>query len=272
MARRVYGVTGDRIPVDFRVNDVFMGEITEVKGAREISVEIEGCDALDRIEVLRNGRVIATHCHQGTWDLPRPGLRSRFKLRIEMGWGPRPDEVDVPDREWQGELTVADGRMLRFHPCWVSPGQSRPVLSDGTASFEMRTSPKTVGGPHQNANVFEFEADAGAELRVRLNGLEQCGTVEGFARGSREVWFKEECMRMLQERRGIEPGSPQRDDIYHHMAYKAKIHRLVPESGYSARFRLTDDEPLDGECNYRVRVEQRNGQRAWSSPIWVRPA
>jgi hypothetical protein len=31
-----------------------------------------------------------------------------------------------------------------------------------------------------------------------------------------------------------------------------------------------DDEPLDRETNYRVRVEQRNGQRAWSSPIWVR--
>ena len=26
-----------------------------------------------------------------------------------------------------------------------------------------------------------------------------------------------------------------------------------------------------GEVHYRVRVEQRNGQRAWSSPIWVAP-
>ncbi len=270
-ARRVYGVTGDRIRLDFRVNDALMGEIAEAKGAREISAEVEGCDAIDRIELLRNGRVLATHCHQGTWDLPRPGQRSRFKLRIEAGWGPRPDEVEVGDREWEGELTVAGGRMLHFDPCWVSPGQSRPFLNGGKASFQMRTSQTMIGGRHQNADVFEFEADASAELRVRLCGLEERGTVEEFARSSREIWFKEECTRMLQEGRGIEPGSPEREDIYHHVAYKAKIHRPVPESAYTARFRLTDDEPLAGESNYRVRVEQRNGQRAWSSPIWVRP-
>ena len=28
---------------------------------------------------------------------------------------------------------------------------------------------------------------------------------------------------------------------------------------------------LSTETYYRVRVEQRNAQRAWSSPVWVRP-
>jgi hypothetical protein len=269
-ARRVYGVTGDRIRLDFRINDAVMGEITEARGERKIQVEVEGWDALDRIEVLRNGRVIASHCHQGTWELPRPGQQSKFKLRIEAGWGPRPNEISVPDREWRGEVAVAGGRMLAFARCWISPGQSRPVLKGETAVFEMRSSQWTISDPHQNSNVFEFEADAGAELRVRLNGMEERGAVEEFARGSREMWFRDECMRMLHEHRGIEPDSPQRDDIYHHMAYKAKIHRPIPESGYSARFSVVDDEPLEGEANYRVRVEQRNGQRAWSSPIWVR--
>jgi hypothetical protein len=54
------------------------------------------------------------------------------------------------------------------------------------------------------------------------------------------------------------------------MAYKAKLHRAVPEAGFTAEYGLEDDEPFDGEIHYRVRVEQRNGQRAWSSPIWVR--
>jgi hypothetical protein len=271
-ARRVYGVTGDRIRLEFRVNDAIVGERTEAKGGREIFVEVEGCDALDRIELLRNGRVIATHCHQGAWEFPRPGQRARFKLRVEAGWGPRPNEIGVPEREWHGELAVAGGRVLGSDPCWISPGQSRPVLSGAKASFEMRSWQWMVGEPHQNANVFEFEADPGAELYARLNGLEERGTVEQLAQGSREMWFKEECTRMLHERRGLAPGSPQRDDIYHHMAYKAKIHRPIPKEGYSAELSLTDDEPLNQEANYRVRVEQRNGQRAWSSPIWVRPA
>ena len=34
---------------------------------------------------------------------------------------------------------------------------------------------------------------------------------------------------------------------------------------------MGDYRVFRGEVNYRVRVEQRNGQRAWSSPIWVAP-
>ncbi|HEB29675.1 MAG TPA: hypothetical protein ENI15_02220 [Spirochaetes bacterium] len=76
---------------------------------------------------------------------------------------------------------------------------------------------------------------------------------------------------MLHELTGLRPGSPEREDIYYIMSYLAKIHRVIPESGYSAEVVIEDDEPLKGETNYRVRVEQRNAQRAWSSPIWVRP-
>jgi hypothetical protein len=53
------------------------------------------------------------------------------------------------------------------------------------------------------------------------------------------------------------------------MACKAKVHRAVPEDGYTASLAYDDDEPLSSNTHYRVRVEQRNGQRAWSSPIWV---
>ena len=46
----------------------------------------------------------------------------------------------------------------------------------------------------------------------------------------------------------------------------------VPSSSRYTDFEaMLDEEPLDAEANYRVRVEQRNGQRAWSSPVWVRP-
>jgi len=159
--------------------------------------------------------------------------------------------------------------MLGFEPCWISPGQRRPVLSGERATFAFRTSTRTLREPWQNANVFEFEADPAAPLRVRMNGLEETGAVADFARGSREMWFRDECVRMLRERAGIEPGSPERGDIYHHLAHKAKVHRAIPEAGYTAEFRVEDDEPPPSETNYRVRVEQRNGQRAWSSPIWV---
>ena len=270
-ARRVYGVTGDRILIDFRINDSVMGSIIRVRDKRVIRVRVTGSDALDRIEILKNGRVIETYCHQGRWELPKPGQRSRFKVRIEMGWGPRSNELEVPDRRWHGELTVAGGRIIGFEPCWVSPGHGQPQLQGSRATFDMVSSSRNVKGRSQNANVFEFESDISDTLRLRLNGLEDSARVADMASSSRILWYKDECVKMLEERTGLKPGSAEREDIYYIMAYLAKIHRVIPEAGYSTELMYEDDEPLNGETNYRIRVEQRNAQRAWSSPIWVHP-
>jgi len=77
---------------------------------------------------------------------------------------------------------------------------------------------------------------------------------------------------LLESRFGVNVDELERPTIHHLYAHKAKLHRCIPEAGYTASFTFADDAPLHGEANYRVRVEQRNGQRAWSSPIWVRPA
>ena len=73
--RHVYGVTGDRIRLEFRVNDAMMGDVATIDGRREIHVSVVGLDEIDRIEVLHDGRVIHTYCHQGTWDIPRESVR-----------------------------------------------------------------------------------------------------------------------------------------------------------------------------------------------------
>ncbi len=270
-ARRVYGVSGDRIELRFTVDGEQMGGRVPADGPRRIRVDARGLDALDRIEILRGERVIATHCHQGTWEFPRPGRRGRFVLRLEAGWGPNEEEMKVTDREWRGELSLEDGRFRRAVPCWRSHGQEPPVLRGGEASFSLLSSPSGVRSRWQNANVFEFEADAASRIRLRLNGLEETGTVAEFAAGSRVMWYRDECVHTLEELGGLPPDVPERDDVYHHMGYKAKVHRVMPEAACAARFEIEDDEPFTGEIHYRVRVEQRNGQRAWSSPVWVGP-
>lgn len=270
-ARRVYGVTGDRIRLDFQVDGVPMGAVVRGGSKREIRVHVTGAYALDRVELLRNGRVIATHCHQGGWDLPGPQERRRFKLRVEAGWGPRPGELALPDQNWTGELEIAGGALLDWEPCWIAPDQTPATLHGNRATFGFRTSHAQLQEPMQNADVFEFEADLHSLVRLRMNELEMTATVAELAAGSRELWFRDESIRLLHERAGIPPGSPERDSTYHLVAHKVKVHRLFPESAYTTECAWDDDEPLTGVTNYRIRVEQRNGQRAWSSPVWVHP-
>jgi len=270
LARRVYGVTGDRIQLDFTCNGAPMGSVIEHARKRDIHVSVRGSDAIDRIEILRNGRVLATHCHQGQWDPPRQGTRGRFKLRIEPGWGPRLGEVPCGDRQWQGELSVSGGKMTAWEPCWTTRDQGVPELCGETACFTMTSRQENVTRETQGATLFEFDADPGAELVLRLNGREARDTVAAFAEGSRLLWYRDESVALVRETTGLEPRDAGHGHVYYQVARKAKIHRAVPEAGYTACFSITDDEPLGQETHYRVRVEQRNGQRAWSSPIWVR--
>ncbi|NOY83175.1 MAG: hypothetical protein GXP31_19450 [Kiritimatiellaeota bacterium] len=271
-ARRVYGVTGDRIQLEFTVNGAQMGRIITADGTRRVRVRVVGADALDRIEVLRNGRVIATHCHQGAWAPPADGRRSRFKMRVEAGWGPRPNEMPVQTRDWDGRVRVDGGCFVGVEKCWISPGHGEPQFRGDTARFGLRTSTRNTGARWQNSEIFEFEARPESRLELQMNGAVETGTVAEFATASREIWFKDECVRMLEDAFGIAPGSPERADIYHHLAFKVKVHRPIPAAAYTAEFDFDDAEPFGREIHYRVRVEQRNGQRAWSSPVWVRPA
>jgi len=266
-ARRVYGVTGDRILLTFTCNGAPMGSILPPAAERQIEVRVRGSDAIDRIELLRDGSVIATHCHQGTWQVPE--RRTRFKLRIEAGWGPRLGDIPMPDQQWAGTLSVHGGRFVGWEPCWVTRDQGIPRLEGDSAHFGLVSRQAYVTRPFQGGTLFEFEAEPDAELLLRLNDLEARDTVRAFAAHSRLLWYGQECIEHVRQATGIEPKQARRGDVYYQMAHKAKIHRAIPEQGYTASLSYVDDEPLERETHYRVRVEQRNGQRAWSSPIWV---
>jgi hypothetical protein len=269
-ARRVYGVTGDRIELGFACNDAPMGSVIAHSYKRSLSVQVRGSDALDRIEILRNGRVIATYCHQGTWMPPQTGQRTRFKLRIEPGWGPRLGEIPLSEQRWDGFLAVDGGCIVGWEPCWIARDQGVPQLHGAQARFTMVSRQENVTKTFQGATLFEFEAALDAVLSLRLNSLEIALPISQLAARSHLLWYKDECIKLVRDTTGIEPESTRRGDVYYQLACKAKIHKVLPESAYTASFEIVDDEPLEGETNYRVRVEQRNGQRAWSSPIWVR--
>ena len=39
--------------------------------------------------------------------------------------------------------------------------------------------------------------------------------------------------------------------------------------GRNAEFSFTDLKPLDGTSYYYVRVQQKDGELAWTSPVWI---
>ena len=87
-------------------------------------------------------------------------------------------------------------------------------------------------------------------------------------KNSHLIGFLEEAKRLAYERWGFKKHY--REDPFWHHAYKVKIHRGIPEHGYKVKFIHQEEIKKKKEDYYMVKVIQKDGACAWSSPIWVK--
>ena len=282
-ARRVYGVTGDRIKLDFSVAGLEMGQIGRARPPYRIVARVEGADAIARIELLRNNRVIGARF--GNFDPDRlPMGEARYKLRAIFGWGPRrsnhPSAVRrMPEREWDVEMLVERGELLGIERFWNYFGQRVKAQSSSGCRFHLRTGPgddPAPGGlqPFQGMG-FEIRGTPETRLFFTCNGRPFSFTL-GEARRFPAVFPDvEESERFLKQEYGITRGnlSQRNQDISSiwHAAYKTHVWPAVHENEFAMTAEWEDVPDRDGESWYNVRAVQNNGQLAWSSPVWVTP-
>jgi len=265
-ARRVYGVTGDRMRLDFRINDAFMGGVIEGAEAVQIEARVIGSQAIDRIELLRNNRVIATHCHNGTWEPPESGT-VRVKLQIEHGWGPNPgDNWEVGRREWRMRLTGEGITVRGVEGCFSYGGQSIDATGDHAVEYTLSTAPRST-----QSIIVELEGDVTSTVRLEGESVDEAHTLGELMEHGRLIVLRDEVRRMIREQFDYEftPDDPEQGDATFHNAYKVKLHTAIPEAGYTASLSVRDDDLQPGWSWYYLRVSQLNEQYAWSSPIWI---
>ena len=256
-ARRCYAVTGDRIGLQFTINDAVMGEETTVSGAREIRVAVSGADALDRIEVVKNNRPLKRVF--GPAPVAAPPDPVRAKVRVEWGWGDKEEWV-----RWDARVRLSRGRLVSAEPCFtgdpvLAPSADGAVTATGeepihgiVAQDERHVAwfSHTRGNAHPylrgtNALILELDAPRSASLEFSLNGATYRYLLSDLLTGSRSEFirgWRSEAML---------------------------VHRAVPEAQLQATLVFEDDEPEYQTDFYYVRVAQENNQWAWASPIWV---
>lgn len=267
MNRRTYGVTGDRIRLTFFINDHFMGETLKSSGPIKIWGEVVGSHAIDRVEIIRNGRVIHTYCHSGRWGYPETDKIIKAKLRLEFGWGPKLGYGLRRIREhlWRGSLEVDGGKIIDVEPHFNHFGQRIDSATEDACSWTMKTKPRMF-----QELIFELEAHLRSVITLEVNSRRVRFSMDDALKGSRVIALRREAEDLIRDEFGLSPGDVENPDVYWHNSYKVKIHRTIPEDGYTASFFYVDHKPRDGLNYYYLRVSQLNGQMAWSSPIWVR--
>ncbi|MBO8448669.1 MAG: Tat pathway signal sequence [Bacteroidetes bacterium] len=252
--RHVCCATGDKINIDFRINDAVMGEV--VNGSRRrIYLNVTGDSCIDYVDLIKNGRLLARMNGPYTPVIP-DGDMVHCKVKVEFGWNREEQYV-----EWNGRLSLDKGRILNVSPCFrgaaftsPQPGESEfhtrvnRVLSVSSDSVELKMystkNPNTLT-PATQAVTLELEVPKDAVLTADFNGKQFSHSIAELLEGSRSHfmigWLSEAIL----------------------------FNRAMPESCYTIEHYMEDLTPERDTDYYYVRVRQRDQQWAWSSPIWV---
>ena len=252
IARRTYAITGDRILLAFSVNDRPMGSILPNTTEREITVSVVGGGALEFVEVLHN------NCPVHRWSAHEQSLHETnglVKVFVELGWGQK-DEIT----DWQASLNVAGGKLKSVEPRFrgpdiVAPQDEAPPhvafsswqqVGDDRIQFDTQTwGNPTILTPATQGVCLEISADERTRLQGYINHCEIDLPLKELKHGARTGHLGG----------FLSPGY--------------SIHRAVRQSEYTwhGQFQHNHESPVRDW--YYVRVCQKNGQWAWSSPIWI---
>jgi hypothetical protein len=253
-AKRTYGVSGDRIELSFQLNGHWMGETISTTKSRNISVEVEGKDVIDRVEVLKNNRVIYRDYpidrepQESDWDEP-------VLCRVEFGWGPWADLNMARVCDWKFDIDIDNGELLSVTPCFQSGpydegrrNNVNSITSTGCEIVSYTSRKQAYEERATNSVILKIKGSPKTMLSVKLAKPTEISVNKSLAElaESNDIAF---TGRFTSE--------------------SMMIHRVVFADNYKTSFKMKDTGQSKKTDWYYVRVVQTNGSLAWSSPIWV---
>ncbi|HZM37355.1 MAG TPA: hypothetical protein VFC18_23050 [Burkholderiales bacterium] len=252
-ARRTYALTGDRIELDFSVEGEPMGASIDAGKKVNVALAARGRDELDVVEVIQDGRVVQRF-YSKDFFAEESAYRASMQLRLEWGWGPWGALALNRVCDWEMEVAVEGGRLLRFFPCLQSmpfDEKRRHVFHrEGENRLAIRSYTARQNAYRENPNqsvVLEIEGDANTVLSLSL--IEPA---------------KEQHRHALGE---LARGSVNRfTGPFPKEAWQ--WHRLVPLAASSLAGRCMLDVPAGRRSYAYLRARQKNGHVAWGSPVF----
>ena len=227
-------------------------------GRREIYINVEGQNAIDYVDLIKNGQCIARL--NGPHRAAAPGDGTiRTKIKVNFGWNREEEYV-----HWQGELRLTDGTIDDMQTCFrgaaftsPQPGETefrtrvnRVVERDGRhVALDMYSSKNpNVMTPAMQGVVLDVTASRTAKLVAEFNGHTYEHPIAELLEGARAHFLRGWLSEAVQ------------------------FERAQPEAAFCVGHCMVDDKAQRDTDYYYVRVRQRDGQWGWSSPIWVERA
>ena len=251
--RRTYALTGDRIELCFTANGSVMGSDIRAGDKVDIEYEVIARDEIEVVEVVHDGRVAhRSFATEGT--NMADAFSEPFQMRLEWGWGPWGSLGIDRIADWDLSVTIIDGRLIQYQPC-LSSGpfdeDRRHVFrrfSENGLKIQSYTSRKQAYRENPNQSVvLQLEGGAMTSLEIQVS--------------------KPASMTTSSNAADLFLGSK----AHHTGEYPAEsylLHRLLPAAATRLEDKCTLRVP-EKRSNVYLRVKQKNGHMAWSSPVFI---
>jgi hypothetical protein len=270
-ARRVYGVTGDRILLDFSINGTAMGGVLRGAPRRHLDVAVQAWDRVERLDIIKNNAIWRSLAEPaGAPGAPGPpgADGGRLRLRFMVEWGFNQRRAD----EWRGELAVRGGRITAASPCYRGPvarrvGHGIADQTETACAWTSRSEAVQHGIPLRRfADAMWFEVECGPDARLHLT-MAADDLRRELALAPDDILARDRLIFLEEVPFTTDGGTWGKMKTY----AKFHVHRGWRVEQVTHHLRFEDGAPAaPGQTDfYYVRVIQRNGQRAWSSPVWV---
>ena len=258
--RSVYAVTSaERIILDVTVNKTPMGQVAPASQRRVLECRVMGTAPIEATSVVKNGRMIFAK----RWI--KMSIRSECLAQISFESSSEPFIRDNPrgQRRWKGTLSVIGAKLKgldrhfdnrHLDSAGIDPADPNHVIfRTDTRGWSDRLTLQLDG------------VSAATEILISLEETTEHSASPVLVRpnaslAAREIRLKFSRLRdgLLAER--LEEGS-HTDSI--------RLQLIDPDALMDRQLRYVDSEGGESGDYYYIRVDQTNGARAWSSPIWV---
>lgn len=266
--RRTYAVTGDRIKLDYHVNGEPMGSVLKSSDEVKVDFEVNCPDELDRVELILNGKRVRIYNH-----LPERKLEknSRYNIKIDFGWGPAGHYgLSVGDLDWEGTLKLENGEFTGANGCFTRLGQELDWSSEKIRwNVSTRRSGNDLNSELKQSLVVKLLGGPDTKLRFRGDKFDFSRTVSELAKRSEVIALEEYAKRKIEQDTGVKSEEVLNKDVFYFNSPKIKLHKVTTEEERRVKGNFDIDELKSGRNYLYLRVSEKNGQLAWSSPVWI---
>jgi hypothetical protein len=252
--RKVYAATGDKINIFFKINNMHMGSKINKCKTRSITIEVSSISALESVILFKNDKKYKVFNIKSKKEIKKIITGS---LQIAWGWGKKNSII-----KWNGKVNLEKGIINDYQTCFrgipkLEPNQKHYLKNSGFLNKLKKIEDKiqfksiTTGNyslkdPAYQSFKINISSPLDDNLKIHVNKKEYTVGIKDLVINGSKVFYMQGWLSELIK---IGPFNHQ-DELY----FSKKI---------------LDNKPIQKTDRYRVEVIQNNGERAWSSPIWV---